>query len=177
MNVHTENATLESKTYTFKFETFGSFDGIYYSKPIASDSFNIQIINTNYGLKAELSAESGLINKITGKTLNENNELNFGVRYSGNFENPRIQVAMYRRDYSSIYSSEYNLVDLANYVSNTLTKAEDENEYIVSDSAQEYQDFNLLLKNNLVSGTYKFRFKLYDNDNYIGSIDRTIIIK
>ena len=46
MTVHTENGTLESKTYTFKFETFGSFDGIYYSKSIATDSFNIQIISS-----------------------------------------------------------------------------------------------------------------------------------
>ena len=177
MTVHTENGTLESKTYTFKFETFGSFDGIYYSKSIATDSFNIQIISSDYGLKADLDAKCSFINKDTGKTLNENNELNFQIGYSGGFENAKIQVSLYRRDYTSIYSSEYHLVDLADYVSNQLVSAVQEKEYMVSDSVQTSQDFNLTLKGNLVSGTYKFIFKLYDGDNYIGEVEKTVIIK
>lgn len=177
MTVYTENGELESKTYTFKFETFGSFDGVYYSKSIATDSFNIQIISSDYGLKADLDVNCSFINKDTGKTLNEDNTLNFRIGYSGGFTNAKIQVSLYRRDYTTLYSTKYNLVDLSQYVSNTLVPATQEKEYIVSDNVQTSQDFSITLNENLVSGTYKFIFKLYDGDNYIGEVEKTVIIK
>ena len=38
-------------------------------------------------------------------------------------------------------------------------------------------DVNLTLNENLVSGTYKFIFKLYDGENYIGEVEKIVIIK
>jgi hypothetical protein len=177
MKFYTTNANLESKTYTIKFEIFGSADGIYLSKTIASTSINMQITSTDYGLKATLDKNSVLINKETGTTQDDNNELNFDIEYSGDFENPKIHVSLYRRDYNQIYSSTYNLVDLADYVTDSLTKTENENEYLVTDSAKQTQTFKLQLKENLISGTYKVVFTLYDGDKYIGDVEKMLIIK
>ena len=177
MQFYTENGNLDTATYTFKFETFGSIDGVYFSSAIASDSFNMQIINTDYGLSAELDDNSVLIDKTKGLTKNNNDELTFKIGYQAEFENPKIHVSLYRRDYTNIYSSTYNLVNITDYVENTLTATTIANEYLVTDAPQATQNFTLKLKENLVSGTYKIVFSLYDGDNYIGNVDKMIIIK
>ena len=177
MVFYTENGKLDTATYTFKFETFGSIDGVYFSSAIATDSINMQIINADYGLSAILDDKSVLIDKATGITKNNDNALDFTIGYSAEFTNPKICVSLYRRDYSSIYSSKYNLIDLANYVSNTLTPTAVEKEYLVTDNPQATQNFVLRLKDNLTTGTYKIVFSLYDGENYIGNIDKMIIIK
>lgn len=177
MIVYTTNGSLETATYTFQFETFGSLDGVYFSSAIATDSFNMQIINTDYGLLAELDDNSVLIDKTTGFTKNDNNDLNFTIKYQAEFENPKIHVSLYRRDYDNIYTSTYSQVNLADYVSNTLTATSIPNEYLVTDNVQDTQNFNLKLKENLVTGTYKVVFSLYDGENYIGNVEKMIIIK
>ena len=177
MIVYTTNGTLETATYTFQFETFGSLDGVYFSDAIATDSVNMQIINTDYGLAADLDDNSVLINGETGITQNNNNLLDFTVRYVAEFSNPKITISLYRRDYTNIYSSTYNLVDLADYVTNTLQTTSVEKEYLVTDNAQDTQQFTLNLKDNLTTGTYKIVFSLYDGENYIGNVDKMIIIK
>ena len=35
----------------------------------------------------------------------------------------------------------------------------------------------LNMKDNLKTGTYQIKFSLYDNNNYVGSIDKYIIIE
>jgi len=35
----------------------------------------------------------------------------------------------------------------------------------------------MYFKNNLITGTYKLKYKLYDNDVYIGEIEKYIIIQ
>ncbi len=177
MIIYTTNGSLETATYTFQFETFGSLDGVYFSSAIATDSFNMQIINTDYGLSAELDDNSVLIDKTTGFTKNDNNDLNFTIKYQAEFENPKLNVSLYRRDYDNIYTSTYSQVNLADYVSNTLTATSVPNEYLVTDNVQDTQNFNLKLKENLITGTYKVVFSLYDGENYIGNVEKMIIIK
>ena len=177
MEFKTENGTLSTSTYTFKFETFGSLDGVYYSSTIATDSINMQIINADYGLSAELDDNSVLIDKTTGFTKNNDNVLDFAIGYQAEFENPRISVSLYRRKYDTIYDSEYALTDLAEYVTNTLIKTKIDKEYSVTDNAQTTQNYILNLKENLITGTYKIVFSLYDGENYIGNVEKMIIIK
>ena len=177
MIFYTENGQLDTGTYTLRFETFGSIDGEYFSSAIASDSINMQIINTDYGLSAELDDNSVLIDKTTGLTKNNNNLLDFTIGYQAEFSNPQIHVSLYRRDYTSMYASTYSLVNLKDYVTDTLTDTGTENEYLVTDNPQATQNFTLRLKENIMSGTYKFIFSLYDGDNYIGEVEKMVIIK
>lgn len=84
---------------------------------------------------------------------------------------------MYRRKYDQIYSYEYEQVDLRDYVTNSLTASTKTNEYLVTSSVQESQNYMLTTKNNLTTGTYKIRFFLYDGDILIADMDKAIIIK
>ena len=137
----------------------------------------MQIINADYGLSAELDDNSVLIDKTKGFTKNNDNVLDFAIGYQAEFENPRISVSLYRRKYDTIYDSEYVLTDLAEYVTNTLIKTKIDKEYSVTDNAQTTQNYILNLKENLITGTYKIVFSLYDGDNYIGNVEKMIIIK
>ena len=177
MELHTENGTLQTGTYTITAESFGSHDGTYFVEAIASDSKNIQVLNTNYGLSVELDNLSVLIDNITGKTKNNTNALNFTIGYSGAFSNPKLTVTLYRRKYDEVISYEYERVDLADYVENVLTQDTNEDEYLVTDNVQTTQNYSLTLSENLMTGTYKIRFTLYGNGMYIGDYSKTVIIK
>ena len=179
MTLHTENGHLGTGTYTITAQSFGSIDGIYFSTAIESDSVDVQVVSTNYGFVVDLDANSVLIDKDTGKTKNDNNNLDFTIGYSGTFANPKIAVSLYRRDYTDVVSYDYNLVNLSSYVTNNLTATTNTNEYLVTNSVQTTQHFILTLKNNqhLTTGTYKVVFTLYDGTTKIVDMDKTIIIK
>ena len=178
MTLHTENGNLETGTYTITAQSFGSIDGTYFSSAIASDSKNVQIVSTNYGFSVDLDDNSVLIDKATGKTKNNNNNLPFTIGYSGGFEHPKIVVSLYRRKYDQVCTYEYQLVNLRDYVTNTLTSTSIAYEYLVTDSLLATQNYTLTLKNKgLKTGTYKVVFTLYDGTNKICDMNKSIIIK
>ena len=178
MVLNTENGSLDTGTYTIKAQSFGSVDGTYFSSEIASDTKDVQVVSTDYGFSVILDDKSVLIDKETGKNKNDNNDLAFTLGYSGGFEHPKIVVSLYRRSYEDIYSYDYNLIDLRNYVTNTLISTNIQNEYLVTDLLYATQNFTLTLKNTgLTTGTYKIVFTLYDGNNRICDMHKTIIIK
>ena len=178
MVLNTENGNLETGTYTITAQSFGSIDGTYFSAEISSDSKDIQVVSTDYGFSVDIDDKSVIIDKATGKNKNNTNALNFTIGYTGGFEHPKIAVALYRRKYDRIYSYDYELVDLRNYISHALNTTGNENEYLVTDLVRATQNFTLTLKNgNLKTGTYKIVFILYDGNNHICDVDKSVIIK
>lgn len=177
IKVITENSNLASGNYTIKIEAFTSPDGVYYGLESADEvTISLLILNSIYGLKVNLEDNMVIINSETGLTQNDNNKLTFNVEYSSGLISPNIKVGLYRRDYSNIYSSMYNLVNLQDYVANELTTTDISDIYLVTDNPTENFDFALNLKENLVTGTYKVVFYLYDNDVYIGEVYQYIVI-
>lgn len=172
------NTTLSTGDYTIKVETFGSPDGIYYGQETSDfDVANIHIINGIYGLKVTTDNNSKIVNKTTGMTLSNTNSITANVQYSSNLSNPNIVVSLRRRDYTREISTEYNDVDLADYISNQLGSGHRSNEYMAFDTPVANNTITLQMKQNLVTGTYKLTFKLYDGSSYIGSAYEYIIIK
>lgn len=169
----------EPGTYTMRLEAIASADGINSSNSIASDNVAFIFSSSEYGLDVTLDSNSQIIDKAIGNTLSGNNILDFKVEYASGLANPKIRVALYRRNYENIYSSQYNLVDLKEFVIDNLKESNNEKEYIVTDSPKDTQEFTLNLKNDgtLTSGTYKVKFLVYDGDNYIGEVYKMIIIK
>ena len=186
---NTDNSTLESGSYYFLIESFGSADGIYFGINASdSDTVDLVILNDIYGLDSELPEEQVIIDKKTGHTLeretgyisDENNTLNIKLSYLSGLANPYISVKLYRRDYEHEYDLTYSQVDLEDYVSENLIDLwgnEHPNEYeaintqTIEDTVEDDTvavDFNLdyTLKENLVTGTYKVVFTLYDKTEY-----------
>lgn len=172
------NTKLATGDYTIKVETFGSPDGIYYGLETSSyDETQITIINGIYGLKATTDNNSKIIDKTTGKTLNDNNIINVKLEYSSALNTPIIMMELQRRDYTSEISLNYEAVDLANYTETQLTSGYNQYEYLVTDAPTSNNTVQLNLKENLVTGTYKLVFKLYDGENYIGATYEYFIVK
>ena len=178
MTLNTENGDLETGTYTITAQSFGSIDGTYFSSEIASDTKNIQVVSTNYGFLVELDEKSVLIDKTNGKNKNDTNNLDFAIGYSGGFESPKIVVSLYRRKYDQVYSYDYQLVDLKDFVTNSLIATSVTKEYLVTDLVKSSQNFTLTTKDSeLTTGTYKIVFTLYDGNNKICDMNKFIIIK
>ena len=111
--------------------------------------------------------------------INENgsNTLVNVVKYSSQLENPNIAVSLYRRDYANEYSQNYILVDLQDYISDMLITTGREKEYVMSTTPMSTTTNYYTFKPNLITGTYKLVFKLYDGDTYVGEAFDYIIIK
>ena len=152
----------------------------YVTNKIAEESLVFNVWSSQYGLKAEFVNENDqIIEAKTGTTLDGNNNVTLNLRYSGVFSNAKIKIALARRNYNSPYSTEYENIDLSNYISNILENTNDKKEYTIltKDMISEFQPITLNLKQNLQTGSYKIKFILYDGEQYIGEIYKMIIIK
>ena len=178
ITINTENSNLSSGEYTILIESFGSADGIYYGLT-SSDQLELKfnVIDNIYGLKVSAGDKMTFINKDTGHTLNKNNSYEYTVEHVSGLANPNTRIKLLRRDYSAIYTSVYNEVDLKDYVTNTLDSTINDKEYILSRNPSDETTYFLYFKDNLLDGTYKLVVSLYDNNNYIGEVYKYIIIK
>lgn len=176
IKINTEGSNLARGNYNIVIESFSSYDGIYYGlTSLDSVSIPIEVKNTIYGLKVNVLKDELIIEE--GLNLLENSNINLEVLYESGLTNPNIRVALERRDYSTIYSSDYFRVNFKDFFSNNYASTNVENIYLITDTVSPTMNFVLNLKNNLRTGTYKLRIMLYDNNVYIGEDNKYIIIK
>ena len=169
---NTENAGLATGSYQFNFEAFASPDGIYYSSG-TPDYYreSIDIINSSYGLKPEIFDETTIFSAVNDKALK------FNIGYTSLLDNPNIRLAMYRRKYNTTYDTNYELVDFQDYSLYELTPTDNAKEYLLINGPSANNGFTYQLKNELLTGTYRLSFRLYDSDTMIGEVNRYIIVK
>ena len=99
------------------------------------------------------------------------------INYTSLLSNPNIRLAMYRREYDEIYDTDYELVDLQDYATTVLTTSNNPCEYILTSSPTAVNTKAIELEDELITGTYRLSFRLYDNDTMIGEVNRYIVIK
>ena len=177
ININTGTSSIASGNYTLRFESFGSPDGIYYGLT-SSDTldFEIEIINEIYGLNVEAEPEEMIVNTETNKTEKGNNSITYNFTYNSGLTNPNIKFKMYRRNYASASDTTYSLVDANNYFSGLVSSGR-EKEYVVENSLSDEFTHTFTYKDNLMSGTYRLEFILYDGSSKIGTIEKYIIVK
>ena len=175
--IDTGTSTIPTGRYTLRFESFGSPDGIYYGLE-SSDTldFTVDVVNEIYGLDVNAIPEEMVVKAETGYNENGTNTINYTVEYNSGLTSPSISLKMYRRNYNNINDTTYSVVDANNYFSGLLGSGVT-NEYIISTSPTAEFTKTLTYKTNLLSGTYKMEFKLYDDGAEIGSVIKYIIIK
>ena len=176
--INTGTSTIASGNYTLRFESFGSPDGIYYGLT-SSDTkdFAIEIVNEIYGLDVNTSAEEMIIDSLTGNNANGTNTIVYNLNYNSGLANPNIRFKMYRRSYEHIDDTNYILVDAQDYFDNAFQPTSNEKEYKIITSPGEHNSYTFTLNEELITGTYKMEFILYDEDASIGSVEKYIIIK
>lgn len=172
------NTTLATGDYKIRVESFGSPDGIYYGLETSdSAEVDVKIINGVYGLKVTTDDNSKIIDKTTGKTMKDNNALVTIVNYSSMLTAPNIVVELQRRSYDETYSMNYETVNFTDYFSNQYDDGYKDMEYKIISAPTSENLLFLYFKENLVTGTYKLVFKLYDANTYIGEAYEYFVIK
>ena len=177
IKIHTSSLAIASGLYKFKIDSFASPDGIYYGlSPSDTLELPFNFVSKVYGLKITTDEKSVILDKDSGKTLNGNNSLVYFVDYFSGLSNPNIRVSLYRRLYDKVYSSEYELIDLKSFINNNYDLVGDR-EYLLSDSPAKNMHFMFDTKSKLTTGTYQFKFSLYDGNNYIGDVSKYVIVE
>ena len=172
------NTTLATGDYKIRVESFGSPDGIYYGLETSDlTEVDIKIINGVFGLKVTTDDNSKIIDKTTGKTMKNNNALVTVVNYSSMLTAPNIVVELQRRNYNETYSMNYETVNFTDYFSNQYEDGYKNKEYKIISAPTSENLLFLYFKENLVTGTYKLVFKLYDANTYIGEAYEYFVIK
>ena len=178
IKIDAEKSNIPSGTYKLKIETFGSADGIYYGVDTTNTiEKNITIVNETFGLDASMLNEDVIIDKDTGLSQDKNNYIEFQLSYESGLTNPNIRVSLYRRTYTDVYEYTYQLVDLQDYVTNELETTNTEKVYLVRNLPTSRVQVIYNMREHLMTGTYQVRFSLYDGNNYVGHINKYIIIE
>ena len=171
------NAAVPTGNYVINIALFGSSDGIHYSNDPTKISeikeLPVKIVLSNYGLKANLDDDSIII-------VNDEEEhfISGNVEYSSYLTNPNIRLRMYRRSYETTYSTDYELVDLQDYIDDELVSTSAENSYLIIRNPVTSNAFSLKLKEEvLLTGTYRLDFELYDANSFIGKHSLYMVIK
>ena len=168
---NTDNSSLSTGSYTFVVESFASDDGIYYSDNPVVTNIPMTIISSIYGLKPTIADTSVVL-----KAENPN-DLVFSIDYTSLLTTPNLRIAMYRRKYDTVYDTNYELVDLQDYSSDTLGATTNTNEYLLMYDPQATNNFTIHLNDDLLTGTYRISFRLYDDATQIGEVIRYIVIR
>ena len=98
--------------------------------------------------------------------------MNITVNELSTFNNSNVRVSLYRKKVLGADDQTYELVDLQNYLTNKLTKAEDKVYYVTTN------DLALSLNNTKFDNTgYELKFELYDGDKFITAIKKKFIVR
>ena len=162
---------LETGNYKFVIEPIISSDGKY-SIQKENDQVTIPVTTikpekVDYGFNVVLDSNDKVIYKKQETTI-----MNIAVNELSTFNNSNVRVSLYRKKELTAYDQTYELVDLQDYLTNTLTKVEDNVYYVTTN------DLALSLNNTKFDKTgYELKFELYDGNKFITAIKKKFIVR
>ncbi len=177
VTTYVNNDDLASGIYYLKVYNYTSIDGNYYDE-LGSQALTIPInvTRTNSNIIYGFNASMSNANRIISKT-NESTNVLFNITQNSLLISPNIRISLYKKNLLTAYNQDYTIVDLANYVSDSLI-LQSANVYYVSTAPLGNNNFSLnLIPNNFENTGYKFVFELYDDTKKIGTIEKYFIVK
>ena len=175
------NATkdLPAGDYTIRYTLFASDDGLHNSsiENVDMDEYTIHVVNSNNSISVTCDDRIKIVNGETGFNLNGTKINPYTITYESELSNPNIRIEVYKRKVDDINSIEFESIPLENLFKNRLTSANNGNEHIVNIGNGTTGTVNLELQDNLISGTYRISFKLYDNNQIIDDDIKYVIVK
>lgn len=177
VTTYANNDDLPEGTYYIKISNYASIDGTYYDE-LGTQNILIPVsvtrtsFNAIYGFGVSMNDANRIINK-----TNESVNVLFNISQNGLLTSPNIRVSLYKKNQLTAFNQDYTIVDLASYVSDSLSTSSP-NVYYVSTNPTELTSFGLnLIPANFENTGYKFVFELYDNTKKIGTIEKHFIVK
>lgn len=185
MQLHTGNL-LPAGNYSMRFVLFASEDGLHNSSTLSTDitSLDFTVVGDNNMIITSVLDSMKLIDSVTGLNQDNSNEQVYKITYHSVLENPNIRVSLYKRKTDSYDTQEYEEIPITTIFNEILSQPEavglqkkTSEERLVYKNPDNYNEFNLTLKENLTTGTYRLEFKLYDNNYLIDSDIEYLIIR
>ena len=163
---------LETGTYNLVITPFIASDGKY-TTDLSRTPIKIPLTTTkteeivDYGFNVIMDAGSKMIYK-----EHETTTMNFIINEKSSFQASNVRVSLYKKTSFSGYDQNYELINLQDYVIDTLTKAEDNIYYVTSDKLV------LSLNTTRFEKTgYELRFELYDGTKKITTVKKKFIVR
>lgn len=172
------NSDLPPGTYTLRFTLFASDDGLHNSDIDNSitEDFTVTVISAGNSIAVKGADEGKIVDGSTSLNLNGEKFNDYIVKYGSKLTNPNIRVEVFKRDISEIDSTLFQSVPFDSLFTNNLT-VYNGNEVLLDMGASKEKTFKFDFKEELISGTYKIVFKLYDNDQLIDDDVKYVIVK
>ncbi len=118
INIDFSNSSLTYGEYVLVVETFVSYDGLYYGDFEATrNEFPFELLNNQYGLDVKTETPTQVTHDVnTGEDANGDREIHYLVNSINGLANPNLKISIERRDYSSFYETNYQLIPVTNIV-------------------------------------------------------------
>ena len=165
---HAADINLGEGDYKFVITPFVSADGKY-STTLATNSISISLTTKDISTKKyNFNVQSDESDKIISKKI-PTTTMRFNIINS--LDDSTVKVSLYKRNSFTPTDQTYNLVDLKNYTTTTLTG--EDKVYVISSN-----EFNLTLNTTKFDYTgYELRFELYDGSNKLTTIKKKFIVR
>ena len=168
------NNTLSAGTYYIQLANY-----------ISEDGYNFTNVNSNYiSIPVVVNSENEIINqKFVLENIDDSEIVNFKettqtmtykILEPSNIENLNVRVSLYEKEQLTAFDQSYKLVDLKDYINNSLTLISNKT-YLIDASSQNIE--LQLIPNKFNKTGYKYVFELYDGDTRIDQISKYFIVR
>lgn len=164
--------------YEFKIFNYTSYGSTNYV--IDDENINYQSVpfkissNVYYGdytFKVKVDDSSYIIDKNGSKSFK------FNIKQSG-LDDPNIRVSLYKKhNMTSAEDQSYALVDLGDYIDDSLEEASSNVYYLTGGTPQSDDNYTLNIASSAETFAYKLVFYLYNGDVKVSEVEKYIIIK
>lgn len=168
--------------YKLRFVLFASADGKHNSslKESAIVEINVTVVGDDNAILVTTDDKTKVVDGDTGLNQLDTRVNKYVLNYLSVLENPNVRVHLYKRETADKYSTEYVEVDFNSLFTNSLNSSSYASSYLYEKvlpagiNTENIYEFEL--QENLVSGTYKLVFKLYDGIHLIEEENEYVIV-
>ena len=177
---------LPAGSYTLKFMLFASSDGLHSSTSLAASTIEIPVVvvGNNNSIVVDTNDKTKVVDGKTGLNDDGLNINKYVIKYYSELSNPNVRLSLYKRSVSTKDTTSYEEIDINKIFKNSLLTPKDANyiaqtkyEKLITMNETGNTTLNLEFNNELISGTYKLVFSLYDKNQKIDEEIKYIIIK
>lgn len=177
---------LPTGIYTLKLELFASSDGRHNSHALEAEVIEIPItvVGSDNSIVVTTDDKTKVVSGETGLNALGTNINTYNVLYNSVLTDPNARISIYKRNVDNKDTTEYSEVDFNTLFTNDLQTpaqsslvAKTTYERMLHINANSNNQLDFVLQDNLVSGTYKLVFRLYDKNQLIEEDIKYVIVR
>lgn len=181
IRIHIGNA-LPTGTYNMTYKLFASEDGLYSNgSQEINKTFEETLLGNDNAIIVNTQQQNQIIDlsdQDVAKTLN------YTINYHSELADPNVRVSIYKRNTDNSATTEYTEVNMSDIFLNAFVlpsyytyHAGTTYEKMITKTPQPTINISYDLKTDVVSGTYKLSFKLYNSNHTVDTVDKYFILK